>query len=370
MRSPSRSVTLVALAVWGAALHSRVLASQQPPVIPLRPGLTIVTTIANPKGDYETIKQVDAVDAQGVHIHVSYPERDLPQSIANGASAAKATAAAALFTARRTILRADLDSARHYQLRFHTHHPALFRGTTALGTSAVVLKELKTGSDAWFWLGSAARGADSEELRYLEGLGKRLLILRPVEGRPVPVSVIVNGTRIDLAAIHARGRLGNLEADFYFLDDERNPLALRWRVGDQRLEVTAISFPSAESTTRIVSALEKAGRVEVYGIYFDVGSAVIKPESETVLKEIAEVLAGNPSWKLDVEGHTDSIGGNAYNLDLSRQRAAAVKQALVSRHRVAAQRLTTAGFGASQPKEPNETLAGRARNRRVELVRR
>lgn len=77
----------------------------------------------------------------------------------------------------------------------------------------------------------------------------------------------------------------------------------------------------------------------------------------------------NTGWKLSIEGHTDNIGGDAYNLDLSKRRAAAVRTVLVDQHSVTADRLTTAGYGASRPKESNDTLAGRARNRRVELVR-
>jgi outer membrane protein OmpA-like peptidoglycan-associated protein len=70
-----------------------------------------------------------------------------------------------------------------------------------------------------------------------------------------------------------------------------------------------------------------------------------------------------------VEGNTDNIGGDAYNLDLSKRRAAAVKEALVTQYHIAADRLSTNGFGASHPIETNDTLEGRARNRRVELTR-
>jgi outer membrane protein OmpA-like peptidoglycan-associated protein len=119
----------------------------------------------------------------------------------------------------------------------------------------------------------------------------------------------------------------------------------------------------------IESLLAKSGRVDVYGIYFDVGSAVLKAESGPVLKEISDALAKNPAWKLSVEGHTDNAGGDAPNMVLSRNRAAAVKLALSSRFGIAAERLATSGFGASRPKEPNSTTRGRALNRRVELVR-
>ena len=73
--------------------------------------------------------------------------------------------------------------------------------------------------------------------------------------------------------------------------------------------------------------------------------------------------------ELKVDGHTDNIGGDGYNLDLSRRRSAAVKAALAERYRIAADRLTPDGFGASRPKASNDTLSGRAQNRRVELVR-
>ena len=95
----------------------------------------------------------------------------------------------------------------------------------------------------------------------------------------------------------------------------------------------------------------------------------IRRESEPVLKEIADAMKTNSSWNLSIEGHTNNIGGDQYNQRLSERRAAAVKSALVERYSIDNSRLKTAGFGASRPKENNNTLEGRARNRRVELVR-
>jgi outer membrane protein OmpA-like peptidoglycan-associated protein len=88
-----------------------------------------------------------------------------------------------------------------------------------------------------------------------------------------------------------------------------------------------------------------------------------------VLKQIVQAMTDNPDWKLTVEGHTDNIGGDSYNLDLSKRRSEAVKHTLVSQYGIASDRLLTGGFGASRPVESNDTLEGRARNRRVELVR-
>jgi len=123
------------------------------------------------------------------------------------------------------------------------------------------------------------------------------------------------------------------------------------------------------TTPKIAKTLAVKKRVAVYGIYFDFASATLRPESAPVLLEIAQALRANPSWKLTIEGHTDNVGGAAYNLDLSRRRAQSVKDALVTRYHINAQRLSTIGYGFSRPKASNDTPQGRALNRRVELVR-
>jgi len=115
--------------------------------------------------------------------------------------------------------------------------------------------------------------------------------------------------------------------------------------------------------------LATLGRVELHTILFDTASAQIRPESNATLAEIANILGRNPSWKISIEGHTDNVGGAAYNLALSRQRAASVKGALVRDFHIDASRLSTAGYGLTRPKASNETAEGRQRNRRVELVR-
>ena len=81
------------------------------------------------------------------------------------------------------------------------------------------------------------------------------------------------------------------------------------------------------------------------------------------------MLGRNSDWTLSIDGHTDNIGGDAYNLNLSHRRSASVRKALVERYGIAATRRKTAGHGAAAPKDTNETPEGRAKNRRVELVR-
>jgi len=114
--------------------------------------------------------------------------------------------------------------------------------------------------------------------------------------------------------------------------------------------------------------LNKSGHVAVYGIHFDTGKATIQPDSEAVLQQIVDLMQQNPALKLRVEGHTDNQGAAAANQTLSERRAQAVVAWLTS-HGVAASRLTAKGFGASKPIAENATEDGRAKNRRVELVK-
>ena len=115
--------------------------------------------------------------------------------------------------------------------------------------------------------------------------------------------------------------------------------------------------------------LSADGRVSTQGILFAVNSDVIRPESTPTLKEVSDMLAAHPELRISIEGHTDSDGDDASNLDLSKRRAAAVKSALVSTYGVAADRLQTQGFGETKPVGDNATLEGKAQNRRVELVK-
>jgi outer membrane protein OmpA-like peptidoglycan-associated protein len=204
--------------------------------------------------------------------------------------------------------------------------------------------------------------------------------LSRVESGSVPVPVIVNGKRVELPAVHAKGTLV-YPAEFWILDDPENPLALRYAIDKDTLTVISIDFPgeapageragagAGAPLEHVADALAERCRADVYGIYFDFNEATIRPESEPVLREIADALRRNPRWSIRIEGHTDSIGGAAANLALSKRRAAAVKDALVKQYGISAARLTTDGFGATRPRESNATLQGRARNRRVELVR-
>jgi outer membrane protein OmpA-like peptidoglycan-associated protein len=236
-----------------------------------------------------------------------------------------------------------------------------------------------------------------------------------------------------LPAIQATGDFFGDKSEFFFLDDPTNPLALKFRVGiggippldavasslcasakgplpsmllaggrcdmpnggdKELLRVIKITYrcsaPAAgpvgnpargggqgagggvavaAGVNALEQALAKAGKVDVYSIYFSFNSDVIREESEPTLRDIAEVMNRHPDWRLAVNGHTDGIGGDQANLDLSKRRSAAVKDALVRRYAIGGARLAASGFGKSQPKDTNDTIEGRAHNRRVELIR-
>ncbi len=125
----------------------------------------------------------------------------------------------------------------------------------------------------------------------------------------------------------------------------------------------------AESTPDFSQVISSAGRFVTHGILFDTASDRLKPESAPVIQSIAKGLETNPNLRLLIEGHTDSVGNAAANLDLSRRRADAVKAVLVAQFKVDGARLTTAGLGATKPIDSNDTPQGRSQNRRVELVK-
>jgi outer membrane protein OmpA-like peptidoglycan-associated protein len=130
---------------------------------------------------------------------------------------------------------------------------------------------------------------------------------------------------------------------------------------EMKQEVTA-------DASSLSDEINKSGRVAVYGIQFDTGKATIQPASENVLVEIVKLLQQNPDLKLRIEGHTDNQGNAAGNQALSLKRAQAVVAWLVA-HEVSGARLTAVGLGQTKPVADNSTEEGRAKNRRVDLVK-
>ena len=421
----------LALAVSAALASSRPSAQAAAPRIPLCAGLTIVTAVSQPEGDYESIKTVQSVTDSEVRIKYS-SEAMYADMFSNEPPKLRQT------NVTRTVRQRDLRTATLYLQQFSTVLPELVPETTAIGTSAAVLNDLKTKGESAFGIFIAFNidkpGVDREEHPNVYDNQEVGTIAR-VGKAPVMLPVLVNDVPASLPAIQAAGELIFDKSEFFFLDDPANPLVLKFRIGIG--DVDALSEEDARATgqkphpagdrdllqvikintrcagaapenrggggagagtgvgagagaaggagaggggaggggagggggSAIERALSESGRADVYSIYFTFNSDVIRPESEPTLKEIADVLTRHPEWKLGVNGHTDGVGTDAYNLDLSRRRAAAVRTALVSRYHIEAARLSTNGLGKSQPKDTNATLEGRAKNRRVELVK-
>lgn len=117
------------------------------------------------------------------------------------------------------------------------------------------------------------------------------------------------------------------------------------------------------------SKLITEGKLVSYGIYFDVNKDIVKSESYGTIKEIAKVLTDNPNVKIKIIGHTDSDGDDISNLDLSKRRAAAVKNVLVKEFGIDASRIETDGKGESEPIAKNDSVVNKALNRRVEFIK-
>lgn len=126
-----------------------------------------------------------------------------------------------------------------------------------------------------------------------------------------------------------------------------------------------VEFTAAE----LAAALAAKGSIALRGIQFDTGKATITAGSADTLAQVGELLKSDAALKLEIQGHTDNVGAKAANLKLSQDRAAAVKAYLVANFGIAADRLTTAGFGDAKPVADNASEDGRAQNRRVELVK-
>ncbi len=155
---------------------------------------------------------------------------------------------------------------------------------------------------------------------------------------------------------------------WWYRGSESGGPAGRWDGRKKSPTVGRCPHWSGSLEAELHEGLKAKGRVRLYGILFELDSDAIRQESHASLDEVVRVLRAEPSWKLLIEGHTDSLGSDSYNKALSLRRAQAVKAYLVS-HGIAEERLRVVGLGESSPVADNGTELGPAQNRRVELVK-
>ncbi len=316
--------------------------------IPLETQLTLTDIWTDFKKNMQDVEILHTVDA----IHSS--TIDISAKRLDGTSSEE----------RRTLCIADMIHGRELVTVFGNNVPGTIAGATMFTLSCDAFQDLKADRPAEMTMFDAYNG-DANTMRMV---GLRKGSFTRIEPQDVPYSIIVNGDQKDLPSIHLKGSLVDRQYEAWVLDDEANPILLKIVCLQINWHITfvKITFPVEK---KIEQELAQTGHAEIYGIYFDFNSAKLRPESAPVLKEISDALKDNPGWKIKIDGHTDNVGGDAYNMQLSQRRAEAVKQALINQYGISSDRMTPEGFGASRPKATNTTVEGRALNRRVELVR-
>ena len=198
--------------------------------------------------------------------------------------------------------------------------------------------------DEAFSNGACATGGDPGEQRYL------LATIPDASGNDLTLAIYPYTIQDDLYCKALNGRTGILVVTV-------EPKALEKRM------VTVTSDEMAK-------ALAAEGHIALYGIYFDTNKSAVKPDSKATLEQIAALLKAQAKLRLGVVGHTDNVGGDLPNQKLSQRRAAAIVTALVEDYGIDESRLEASGAGMSKPVADNGTEQGRAKNRRVELVKR
>ena len=134
-------------------------------------------------------------------------------------------------------------------------------------------------------------------------------------------------------------------------------------------EVYITNFRIGKAGVDNRSKLLTEGKLSTTAIQFESGSDALKSESYTIINEIATVLKDNPEVKIKIIGHTDADGSNTNNMELSKKRAAAVKNAMLNKYGISSSRIVTDGKGETQPVADNTSAEGKANNRRVEFVK-
>jgi outer membrane protein OmpA-like peptidoglycan-associated protein len=348
-----------------ALVAATTLGAQSAPPIPLVTGLTIVSALHYPEGDRENVVFVTDASTAGARYtwkfdhHGNTAGSNLPDK--GGIS--------------RFVRASDLAGAPRLDPVFPSDAPEESPGFTAFSISRAVYRRLLADKQTPFTITDITGAGLGGSLGKLGDIFQSKVTMRGtlslVSPQPEPMPMLVNGQRVTLQTLRYHGQFAfqdEKEAmDFWVIADSTHALILKVVNGKDLLQTIRIDLPTKDAA--VEHALIKECRAELPGIYFAFNSATLDPASDPALSDVSRLLAKHADWTLAIEGHTDNIGGDASNQTLSTQRAESVRAALTTRYHIAPARLRSAGFGATRPREPNTTIEGRARNRRVELVR-
>jgi outer membrane protein OmpA-like peptidoglycan-associated protein len=219
-----------------------------------------------------------------------------------------------------------------------------------------MLYEKGSGDKGWFGpgFGQVAKDSDIGDILAYNESQERVLVAKSKDVKPVYYWVFVT--------VYGDGNMPDRLRSSVVKDRAIAQLVI---VTPEQME-TKMAFVNADDMSK---ALVESGKVILYGVYFDNDKDSLRADSQPTLQEIAKLLTASPKLRIQVVGHTDNQGTPDYNLDLSRRRAASVVRALNSSYGLAATRLSSFGCGPYSPAASNDTEDGRAKNRRVELVK-
>jgi outer membrane protein OmpA-like peptidoglycan-associated protein len=326
-------------------------------------------------GEREAVVQIEQASAAGVRYGWRYREIHT-----NGDTV--------LGNAARFVSATDLTTASRVHLIYDEKGPLEHPGYTAWSVSKAVYEQLRASGSVQFQMMSGEPPAGGGVLPGFSFASTQMVpvrwrgtLTRAAAGTEL-FPLIINGKRVTVPALHLRADLTargeQWTPEVWVLADSAHPLMLKVLslTPPKTFQVVRADLPDESSNASGASGmgemereLASACRVELPGVYFAFNSAMLDPASDRAIARLAALLAQHREWSVVIEGHADSIGGDSANRALSEQRAAAVRERLVTGHRIAPERLRYAGYGASKPRETNGTIEGRARNRRVELAR-
>jgi outer membrane protein OmpA-like peptidoglycan-associated protein len=394
--------------------------------IPLRDGLILVSALSSPKGDRENVVTVSGSVAKGVHYTWDLARPDAAGKIAEQ-SFSRYVRAADLARAQRlnSVFRSD-DRTDYPGYTAWSLSTSVYARVRESGEAPFAVTTIdKNGAFGSLLEGTADATQTGENAAgFLAGVLTSHRVFKGSLSRSTGEAelfpLLVNGQRVTVPALRLKGQFAfrgeRREQDFWVLDDGEHPLILKVLTGGDVFQMVRIDLPDgfalgwdvpegehiasgpgtdpqfsgtdAPGSTKdgtgvaregigsgkaasasVEQTLDSKCRVEIPGVYFSFGTANLQRTSHRALAAVAQMLTRHPQWSLSIEGHTDDVGTNDANQALSEARASAVRTYLTGQLGIVPARLRAGGFGESKPRETNSTIEGRARNRRVEMVR-